>query len=161
MRPLVLIFTFLLPFCFSSYLPIDESNQGNKARVAYALAKEVSKNFSKNCKKKKNDSFMDYDPFLNCEAFLDFEFETIFWIWINFLNLNLSLNLDPKNEPNSKEWIKIKMKILNHGSKSTKRIKIQEMDHSYSVVSNKRDVTAIFWRSIFHIPRSYSGRHAN
>merc|ERR1711983_272901 len=42
MRPLVLIFTFLSRLCFSSYLPIDESNQGNKARVAYALAKESS-----------------------------------------------------------------------------------------------------------------------
>ena len=43
-RPLVFIFTFLLPLCFSSILPIDETNQGNKARVAYALAKEVRKN---------------------------------------------------------------------------------------------------------------------
>merc|ERR1712226_1659572 len=41
-RPLVFIFTFLLPLCFSSILPIDETNQGNKARVAYALAKESS-----------------------------------------------------------------------------------------------------------------------
>ena len=30
----------------------------------------------------------------------------------------------------------------------------------YSVVPNKRRVTAIFWRSIFHMSRSYSGRHA-
>ena len=65
MRPLVLIFTFLLPFCFSSYLPIDESNQGNKARVAYALAKEVSKNlFSKHRKNRifEFESIFEFEP---------------------------------------------------------------------------------------------------
>ena len=41
-RPLVPIFAFFLPLCFSLNVPIDEANQGNKARVAYALTKEVS-----------------------------------------------------------------------------------------------------------------------
>ena len=54
-RPLVFIFTFLLPLCFSSILPIDETNQGNKARVAYALAKEVRKK-SSNCINHKQNS---------------------------------------------------------------------------------------------------------
>ena len=42
MKPLILG-GFLISLCFASpsILPIDESNQGNKARIAYNLAKEV------------------------------------------------------------------------------------------------------------------------
>ena len=40
MRPLV-TFSCLFSLCLASIVPLDETNQGNKARVAYNLVKEV------------------------------------------------------------------------------------------------------------------------
>ena len=42
MKPLILG-GFLISLCLASpsFFPLDETNQGNKARVAYNLAKEV------------------------------------------------------------------------------------------------------------------------
>ena len=42
MRPLILG-GFLISLCLASpsFFPLDETNQGNKARIAYNLAKEV------------------------------------------------------------------------------------------------------------------------
>lgn len=34
-------FTILFPLCWSIFVPIDESAQGNKARIAYKLIREV------------------------------------------------------------------------------------------------------------------------
>ena len=41
MRPIVTIFFGILPLTLA-FLPIDESRQGNKARIAYDLTNEVS-----------------------------------------------------------------------------------------------------------------------
>ena len=41
MRPVISFLTFFLPISLA-FLPIDESRQGNKARIAYDLTNEVS-----------------------------------------------------------------------------------------------------------------------
>ena len=42
MKPFIFVGILLLVFgVASAFLPIDESDQGNKARIAYSLAKEV------------------------------------------------------------------------------------------------------------------------
>ena len=46
-KPFIFVGILIVSLSFewaSAFLPIDESDQGNKARIAYSLAKEVSKN---------------------------------------------------------------------------------------------------------------------
>ena len=46
-KPFIFVGILIVSLSFEwafAFLPIDESDQGNKARIAYSLAKEVSKN---------------------------------------------------------------------------------------------------------------------
>ena len=56
MKPFIFVGILLLFGLASAFLPIDESDQGNKARIAYSLAKEVGTEINNVCIEKKSYS---------------------------------------------------------------------------------------------------------